>query len=151
LSDIAIARLESGDPNKAIGDGVIPTKYRRVSCPVVGNIYIWLLAGASDYYFSMAAVNASGPGSIVKIEAKLKSGEWVVMKRDGNYTSARPQERYGTWVVPKAAGEFGLPVSLRFTSPNGKTVEATNAIKSWAPTEPNQDKEMYYIDIGVQF
>lgn len=151
LSDIAMARLQQGDPNKGIIDGVIPTKYRRVDCPVVGNIYIWLLSGASDYYFAMAAVNAAGPGSIVKIEAQLKSGNWVAMQRDANYTSARPQERYGTWVVPQGAGQFALPLSLRFTSPNGKTVEAPGAIKAWAPTDPNQDKEMYYVDTGVQF
>jgi hypothetical protein len=151
LSDIAMARLQSGDPNKGMVDGVIPTKYRRVPCPVIGNIYVWMLTGASDYYFSIAAVNAAGPGSIVGIEAQLKSGSWVKMQRDGNYTSSRPQERYGTWVVPQGAGEFGLPVSLRFTSPNGKTVEAPEAIKSWTPTDPNQDKEMYYIDTGVQF
>lgn len=151
LSDIAMARLQSGDPNRGMVDGVIPTQYRRVNCPVIGNIYVWLLTGASDYYFSMAAVNAAGPGSIVKIEAQLKSGQWIAMKRDGNYTSARPQERYGTWVVPQGAGEFGLPVSLRFTSPNGRVVEAPSAIKSWTPTDPAQDKEMYYIDTGVQF
>ena len=151
LSDIAMARLQSGDPNKGMVDGVIPTKYKRVPCPVIGNIYVWLLTGASDYYFSMAAVNAAGPGSIVKIEAQLKSGEWVAMQRDGNYTSARPQERYGTWVVPQGAGQFGLPVSLRFTSPSGGVVEAPSAIKAWIPTSPSMDKEMYYIDTGVQF
>jgi hypothetical protein len=93
----------------------------------------------------------SGPGSVVRIDAQLKSGEWVAMQRDANYTSSRPQERYGTWVIPQGAGQFALPVSLRFTSPNGKTVESSGAIKSWAPTDPNQDAEMYYIDTGVQF
>jgi len=151
LSDIAMARLQSGDPNLGMVDGVIPIKYRRVPCPAIGNIYVWLLTGAGDYYFSLSAVNAAGPGSITKIEAKLKSGEWVAMERDGNYTSARPQERYGTWVVPQGAGEFALPVSLRFTSPNGEVVEATDAIKSWTPTDPNVDPEMYYVDTGVQF
>jgi hypothetical protein len=151
LSDIAMARLQSGDPNKGMVDGVIATKYRRVPCPVMGNIYVWLLTGASDYYFSLSVVNAAGPGSIVGVEARLKSGEWIAMQRDANYTSARPQERYGTWVVPQGAGLFGLPLSLRFASPNGKTVEAVDAIKSWTPTDPNQDPEMYYIDTGVQF
>jgi hypothetical protein len=110
-----------------------------------------LLPGAGDYYFSLAGVNAAGPGSIVKIEAKLKSGEWVAMERDANYTSSRPQERYGTWVVPQGAGEFALPVSFRFTSPSGKTVESTDTIKSWTPTDPLVDELMYYIDTGVQF
>jgi hypothetical protein len=151
LSDIAMARVQSGDPNLGMVDGVIPTKYKRVPCPVVGNLYIWLRPGASEYYFALSAVNAAGPGSIVRIDAKLQSGEWAALQRDGNYTSSRPQERYGTWVVPQGAGPFALPVSLRFTSPNGTTVEAVGAIESWAPTDSSQDPEMYYIDTGVQF
>jgi hypothetical protein len=151
LSDIAMSRLQSGDPNLGMVDGVIATKYRRVPCPVVGNIYVWLLTGASEYYFALSAVNAGGPGSIVGIDAKLASGEWSAMKRDSNYTSARPQERYGTWVVPPGAGPFALPMALRFTSPSGEVVEAPEAIQSWTPTDPSQDVEMYYVDTGVQF
>ena len=151
LSDIAMARLQNGDPNKGIVDGVIPTKYKRVPCPVVGNMYIWLRSGASDYYFALSVVNAAGPGSVTIVEAQLADGTWSTMHRDANYTSARPQERYGTWVVPQGAGPFALPMSLRITSPTGKVIEATGAIKSWAPTNSSQDPEMYYIDLGVQF
>ncbi len=151
LSDITMARLQSGDPNGGIVDGVIATKYKRVPCPVIGNIYVWLLPGASDYYFAMSAVNATGPGSMTKVEAELASGDWIAMQRDGNYTSARPQERYGTWVVPQGAGPFALPISLRFTSPTGEVVEATGSIKQFAPTDPQQDPATYYIDTGVQF
>jgi hypothetical protein len=151
LSDIAMARLQSGDPNKGIVDGVIPTKYKRVPCPVVGNLYIWLRSGASNYYFALSVVNAGGPGSVTSVEAQLADGTWSTMHRDANYTSARPQERYGTWVVPQGAGPFALPMSLRIASPTGAVVTATGAVKSWAPTNTAIDPEMYYIDTGVQF
>jgi hypothetical protein len=151
LSDIAMARLQSGDPNLGMVDGVISTKYRRVPCPVIGNIYVWLRSGAANYYFALSVVNAGGPGSITSVEAQLADGTWATMHRDANYTSARPQERYGTWVVPQGAGPFALPMSLRFTSASGAVVEATGAVKSWAPTNSSQDPEMYYIDTGIQF
>jgi hypothetical protein len=151
LSDIAMARLQSGDPNLGMVDGVIATKYKRVPCPVVGNIYLWLRGGASNYYFALTVVNAGGPGSVTSVEAQLADGNWAALRRDANYTSARPQERYGTWVVPQGAGPFSLPMSIRITSPSGKVVEATGAVKSFAPTNPSQDPEAYYIDTGVQF
>jgi len=147
LSDIAMARLQSGDPNKGIVDGVIPTQYRRVPCPVVGNIYVWLRQGG-DYYFQLSVVNVKGLGSVTKVEAQLVSGAWSTLVRDPNYSSARPQERFGTWVVEQGQGPFPLPLSLRITDPSGRALEATGVIKAW-PTASQQDG--YYIDTGVQF
>lgn len=91
---------------RASSTASIPTRYRRVNCPVVGDIYAWLLSVASNYPIAMAAVQAAGPGSIVKIETQLKSGQCVAMQRDPNYTPPPPQERYGTWAVPQGAGQF---------------------------------------------
>ncbi|HEX7476184.1 MAG TPA: hypothetical protein VF331_00110 [Polyangiales bacterium] len=147
LSDIAMARLQSGDPNKGIVDGVIPTKYKRVPCPVVGNLYIWLRQGG-EYYFQLSVVNASGLGSIAKVEAQLKSGAWSTLIRDANYTSSRPQERFGAWVVKQGEGPFALPMSLRITDPSGRTLLANGVVKAW-PDASQQDG--YYIDTGVQF
>lgn len=147
LSDIAMARLQSGDPNKGIVDGVIPTKYKRVPCPVVGNLYIWLRQGG-DYYFQLSVVNSAGLGSIAKVEAQLKSGEWSALIRDANYTSSRPQERFGTWVVKQGAGPFQLPMSLRITDPSGRVLVADGVVKAWPDTT---QQEGYYIDTGVQF
>jgi hypothetical protein len=62
LSDIAMARLQTGDPNGTMLDGVIPTRYRRVPCPVVGNVHVWLRSGAGPYWFSLTVVNVAGPG-----------------------------------------------------------------------------------------
>jgi expansin (peptidoglycan-binding protein) len=150
LSDIAMARLQTGDANGGIVAGVIPTRYRRVPCPVVGNMYIWLLAGASEYYFALSVVNVSGLGSLVSVEAQLPSGTWVTLEHDPNYTIARPQERAGTWVMPQNSGPFSLPMSLRMTDPSGETVVAQNAITAWAPADAGQSG-WYYIDLGVQF
>ncbi len=150
LSDIAMARLQTGSPNGSMVDGVIPTRYRRVPCPVVGNVYIWLRSGAGPYWFALTVMNVSGLGSVVNVEAQAASGTWVSMQRDQNYTSSRPQERYGTWVVPQGAGPFNLPLSLRITDASGRAQIATGLIKSWAPTDPKQ-AEMYYIDTGLQF
>ena len=147
LSDIAMARLQSGDPNKGIVDGVIPTKYKRVPCPVVGNMHVRLIQGG-DYYFALAIVNAANLGSIAKVEAQLASGDWATLVRDQNYTSSRPQERTGNWVTQQGQGPFSLPVSLRITDPSGRSVVATGAIKAW-PTTSQQDG--VYIDTGVQF
>lgn len=150
LSDIAMARLQSGSAGGTILDGVIPIMYRRVPCPVVGNVYIWLRSGAGPYWFSLSIVNVSKLGSVVKVEARLASGEWVALVRDQNYTSARPQERYGAWVVPQGAGPFALPVSLRITDPSNKAIVATDVIKSWSAPDPGMI-DTYYIDTGMQF
>jgi chitodextrinase len=150
LSDIAMARLQTGSPSGSMVDGVIPTRYRRVPCPVVGNAYVWLRSGAGPYWFSLTVVNVGGLGSVVNVEAQLASGAWVSLQRDQNYTSSRPQERYGAWVVPQGAGPFALPVSLRITDASGRAQVASGVIKSWAPADPSQ-AQTYYIDTGLQF
>jgi hypothetical protein len=148
LSDIAMARLQTGSPGGSMVDGVIPTRYRRVACPVVGNVYVWLRSGAGPYWFSLSVVNAAGVGSITKVEAQLPSGAWLALVHDPNYTSSRPQERYGAWVVPQGTGPFALPMSLRITDPTGRAITAT--VTAWAPASASQT-ETYYIDTGAQF
>ncbi|MBN2738316.1 MAG: hypothetical protein JXR70_15135 [Spirochaetales bacterium] len=150
LGGIAMTRLQSGNADGNIVDGVIPIKYRRVPCPVVGNIHIWMMNGASEYWFGMSVVNVTGLGSVVKVEAQLATGEWMTLGRDANYTSSRPQERPGTWVTPQNTGPYSLPVSLRFTNAAGKTIEAKDTIESWKSPSGNPEK-LYYIDTGVQF
>jgi chitodextrinase len=150
LSDIAMARLQSGSANGGMVDGVIPIRYKRVPCPVVGNVYIWLRSGASPYYFSLSVVNMAGLGSATMVDAMDAAGNWIAMVRDQNYTTARPQERYGSWVIPQGSGPFNLPVSLRITDGSGVPRVATNVIKSWTPASSSMN-EMYYIDTGLQF
>lgn len=150
LSDIAMARLQTGDPNGNISAGVIPTKYRRVPCPVVGNIYIWLRPQASAYYFAMTVVNVAGLGAVAKLEAQLPSGEWVALLRDANYSLSRPQERFGTWALPQGKGPFDLPVTLRISDGSGRSLVAQNVIKAWAPSNSDQ-AQVWFIDTGVQF
>ncbi len=150
LSSIAMARLQSGEPMGAITDGVIPIRYRRIPCPVVGNTYLWLHPSAEPYWFSLSVVNSAGLGSIVSVEAQLPSGDWMPLARDANFTSSRPQERYGSWMTPQGAGPFELPVSIRLTSPSGESIIAQDVIQSWEPADPAM-RETYYIDTGVQF
>jgi len=156
LSDIAMSRLQTGDANGMMVDGVIPTRYRRVPCPVTGNIYI-LLKNGGEYYFSFSVVNVSGLGSLVNVEARLPSGDWVSMKRDPNYTQARPQERL--WHVGASARGWSIHIApgLRFTDGSGRSLVSEQAIKSWTPpttTDATLAKfyqDFYYIDTGVQF
>ena len=150
LSDAAMARLQTGSPNLNIESGMIPNKYRRVPCPKLGNMYIWLRNYSSQYWFSLTVVNSAGHGSIAILEAKNGEGKWIKMIRDPNYTSSRPQERYGLWATPKDSGPYTLPVDLRLTDGSGVTIVAEQAIKSF---EPPADTIMdyYYIDIGVNF
>lgn len=150
LSDIAMARLQTGDPNGAMVDGVVPTKYRRIPCPVAGNMYFWLQTNANEYYFSFSVVNMAGLGAPAKVEARLPSGDWVLLKRNSNYTMSRPQERYGTWALPQGEGPFALPISIRVTDGGGRAVVAEGAIKSWTPADATM-AATYYIDSGVQF
>ena len=150
LSDIAMARLQSGTPDGAMPDGVIPTKYKRIPCPVLGNMYFWLQTNANEYYFALSVVNMAKMGAPATVEARLPSGTWVGLQRNSNYTMSRPQERYGTWVLPQNSGKFDLPVSIRVTDGSGRSVVAEGAIKSWTPADSAQ-KETYYIDSGVQF
>ena len=156
LSDIAMARLQTGDANQGIVDGVIPTRYRRVPCPIKGNIHI-LVKNGGEYYFAFSVVNVAGIGSLVSVEAKLPSGDWVSLVRDPNYHSYQPQERFGTWVLPQGFGPFSLPLALRFTDPSGRSVLSEQAVKDWNPPATtdkdlaNFYKDFYYIDTGVQF
>jgi expansin (peptidoglycan-binding protein) len=150
LDDVAMARLQTGDPNGVITDGVIPTKYKRVPCPVAGNIHIWLLPNGNEYYFALTVVNVAGLGAAAQVEAQLPSGDWVALMRNQNYSLSRPQERYGTWTLPQVKDPFQLPVTLRITDGGGRTVVAKDAIKAWAPTDSSLAQN-WFIDIGVQF
>ena len=100
------------------------------------------------YYRRLALVNAADLGSIVKVEAQAASGQWATLVLDQNYSSAKPQERPGTWTVKQGDGPFQLPVSLRFTGPAGRVLTAADVIKAWPNKSPQEDA---YIDTGVQF
>ena len=150
LSDVAMARLQTGSPVGNMRDGIIPNKYRRVPCPRLGNMYIWLRQNAGPYWFSFSVVNSAGFGAIAILEAKNAAGQWVKMIRDPNYTSSRPQERYGAWVTPQDTGPYELPIDLRLTDASGVVVVAEEAIKSFEPPA-DVSKEYYYIDLGVNF
>ena len=152
-----MSRLQTGDANGQMVDGVIPTRYRRVPCPVKGNIYI-LLKNGGEYYFSFSVVNVSGLGSLVNVEARLPSGDWVSMKRDPNYTQARPQERFGTWVLPQQGpGHSHCPWPCDSRIPQGvpwcRSKPSRAGIHQPPPTQPWQTfyQDFYYIDTGVQF
>lgn len=150
LSDIAMSRLQTGNPNGTITDGVIPTKYKRVPCPVVGNMHLWFRPNGGPYYFALTVVNMAGLGAAAKVEAQLPSGDWVLLKRDANYSLSRPQERFGTWALPQGYGPFNLPVTLRVSDGSGRAVVAKDVIKTWAPADTSLT-ENWFIDTGVQF
>jgi hypothetical protein len=150
LDDIAMARLQTGDPNGATTDGVIPTKYKRVPCPVAGNVHIWL-RDWGDYYLGLTVVNMAGLGAPAQVEAQLPSGEWVALRRNQSYTLSRPQERYGTWETPQVSSPFELPITLRITDGSGRAVVAKDAIKAWLPKDNSFQSQNWFIDTGVQF
>jgi expansin (peptidoglycan-binding protein) len=155
LSDIAMGRLQTGDPNGAMKDGVVPTRYKRVPCPVAGNIHIGMARGADPkgYFFQLVAVNVAGLGSVTKLEAQLPSGEWLSLLRDTNYMSYRPQERTGFWVPPQLQTPFTLPVTLRITDASGRSLIAKDVIKSWAAPDPDMlaEDQTWFMDAGVQY
>ncbi|KAE8557618.1 hypothetical protein EYB25_002325 [Talaromyces marneffei] len=148
LSDIAMGRLQG---NGSLADGVIPIRYKRVPCPKPGNVYLWIRDGAAPYYFSLSAVNTNGVGSIISIEVQ-GSGQsnWTALERDPNYSSSRPQERYGAWVVPQGSGPFNVPISIRITSPDGQQIVSTDVITSFTPPA-SAPSGFWYVDTGVQF
>ena len=148
LSDIAMSRLQTGDPTGQMIDGVVPTRYRRVPCPVKGNIHIRVHSGASEYYFALTVVNVSGFGAVVNVETRLPSGTWLSLIRDPNYSQSRPQERGGRWVLPQTAGNVTLPLALRFTDASGRSVVSEQALTAW-PSYGADD--FNYFDTGVQF
>jgi hypothetical protein len=147
LSDIAMSRLQSGDPTGPMPDGVVPTRYRRVPCPVKGNIHIRLHNLPSEYYFALSVVNVSGFGAVINVETRLPSGTWLSLMRDPNYSQSRPQERGGRWVLPQGA-QVSLPLALRFTDASGRSVVSEQAVTAWPPSDAN---DFTYIDTGVQF
>ncbi|PKX95989.1 putative swollenin [Aspergillus novofumigatus IBT 16806] len=123
-------------------------RYRRVPCPKLGNIYIWLHDGAGPYYFALSAVNTNGPGSVTSVEVQAGgSGPWIALEHDPNYTSSRPQERYGSWVLPQGKGPITAPVAMRLTAPDGKQVVKEGAITSFTPPA-TAVKGFWYIDLG---
>lgn len=148
LSDIAMGRLQGGG---SLAAGVIPTRYKRIPCPVPGNVYIWLRDGGGPYYFALSVVNTYGVGSVTTVEI-MGSGDttWTALLHDPNYTSSRPQERYGSWTIPQGSGPFNVPIGMRITNPAGQQIVNMNAIKSFAApaTAPSG---WNYIDLGVQF
>lgn len=148
LSDIAMGRLQG---NGSLAAGVIPTRYKRVPCPKPGNAYVWLRDGAGAYYFALSVVNTNGVGSVTKVEVKSAgSSTWIVLNHDPNYTSSRPQERYGAWVLPQGDGPFALPIGIRVTSPDGQQIVNEAAITTFTPPA-GSIAGFYYIDLGVQF
>ncbi|KAH8812782.1 swollenin [Xylogone sp. PMI_703] len=148
LSDIAMGRLQGGG---SLTNGVIPTRYKRVPCPVPGNVYLWLHDGGGPYYFTLAVVNTAGLGSVTTLEVK-GSGQttWTALIHDPNYTSSRPQERYGSWTIPQGTGPFNPPLAIRITNPAGEQIVNNAAITSFtAPA--SAPAGYYYIDFGAQF
>lgn len=148
LSDIAMGRLQG---NGSLNQGVIPIKYKRVPCPKPGNAYIWLQEGAGPYYFSLSPVNTNGVGSVVNVEILgAGSTEWIALVRNQDYTTSRPQERFGAFVLPQGDGPINLPIGIRLTSPDGQQIANNAAITSFtAPaTAP---AGFWYIDLGIQF
>lgn len=145
LSDIAMGRLQG---NGSLAEGVIPIRYKRVPCPKPGNVYIWLRDGGGPYYFALSVVNTNGVGSVVSIDI-LGDGdsEWTALEHDPNYTSSRPQERYGAWTIPQGSGPFNVPIGIRITSPDGQQIVNNEAITSFTPpaTAP---EGFWYIDLG---
>jgi hypothetical protein len=148
LSDIAMGRLQG---NGSLTNGVIPTRYKRIPCPTPGNVYIWLRDDGGPYYFALTAVNTAGIGSVTKIEIQgTGTTTWTPMVHDPNYTEARPQERYGAWVIPQGSGPFNVPIAMRITSATGEQLVNLQAIKSFtAPSSAPAGAN--YIDLGMQF
>jgi len=148
LSDIAMGRLQG---NGSLTQGVIPIRYQRVPCPKPGNAYIWLRDGGGPYYFALTVVNTNGLGSVVAVEVRSSDSDtWIVLVHDPNYTSSRPQERYGAWVLPQGDGPLSLPIGIRVTSPDGQQIVNEEAISTFTPTSGSV-AGFYYIDLGVQF
>ncbi|KAJ3205456.1 hypothetical protein HDU82_005180 [Entophlyctis luteolus] len=151
LSDFAMARLQSGSPDASIGEGVVPTRYKRVACPKPGNVYMWLRAGGKPSYFALSIVNTAGAGGVVGVDISPDGGTtWVAMTHDPNYSESRPQERYGAWVVPSGTGPFNPPVAMRVTSSAGEQWINTYAITTFS-SPSNIDPSWWYIDLGFQF
>ena len=148
LGDIAMGRLQG---NGSLTNGVIPIQYRRVACPKVGNAYIWLRPGAGPYYLALTVVNTANMGSVVRVEARGSGdSDWVEFQHDPNYSSSRPQERYGAWVLPQGAGPLNLPVGIRVTAPNGDQIVNDAAITSFTAPSTAPDG-FWYIDMGTNF
>ncbi|KAF2251774.1 hypothetical protein BU26DRAFT_451698 [Trematosphaeria pertusa] len=149
LSDIAMGRLQG---NGNIVEGVIPTRYRRVQCPKPGNVYVWLHPSAGLYYFQVTAVNvASSTGSIVNMEVRgAGQREWVTLIQQPDYSSSRPQERYGAWQILKDSGPYKVPIGMRLTSATGEQIVNEALITSF--TEPSTvPSGSWYLDMGLQF
>ncbi len=147
LSDIAMGRLQG---NGSLSAGVIPIRYKRVSCPTPGNVYIWLREGGGPYYFALSVVNTYGIGAVVSVEIQgAGTNTWYALEHDPNYSESRPQERYGSWTF-QGAGPFNLPIGMRVTSASGEQLVNLNAITSF--TAPASAVPGFnYIDLGLQF
>lgn len=147
LSDVAMTRAQAG----TIVEGVIPTQYKRVPCPKVGNVYLWLRGSAGPYFFQITAVNAGGLGSIVGFEIRPDGqSNWLALVQEADYPEGHPQERYGAWVLPANAGPINLPMGVRLTSATGEQIVNEAVITNW--TAPATAISGYwYIDLGINF
>lgn len=137
LGDIAMGRLQG---NGTIIDGVIPTRYKRVSCPKPGNVYLYMHSGGGPYYIQVSAVNAGGTGSVVAIEIRgAGMTEWVALKQGDDYPTSHPQERYAAWLLPTGVTPIALPVGVRMTSPTGEQIVNEQLITTF--TAPSTDRK----------
>jgi hypothetical protein len=170
LSDYAMAALAFGDRGHKKDDlpGVVNTLFRRVSCPVQGNIYLLLQKGVHEsddcyvnqtvteatcfYNLAFAVMNVAHYGAVSAVDiygTMLQNGTqtfgWHSMSHDPHYSSARVQEASGLFVGVQD-NTYILPAKLRFTVRTGESVE-TEMFSSL----PDCTDDACYYDTGVQF
>jgi len=167
LSDYAMSMLSSGSKTSGNLPGVINTMFRRVSCPAKGNIYLQLSQSVSVakncytvypqpprdcfYYLSTSVINVVGYGAVESVSVNatiIQNGALVtsevVMRRDPDSPSDRPQEQFGAFVSPQNVAIF-FPINFKLTNRLGKTLytKSYDSADTW-PTG-------LYIDTGVQY
>jgi len=147
LSDIAMSRLQTGDPTGQMIMG-IPTRYRRVPCPVKGNIHIRVHSGASEYYFALTVVNVSGFGAVVNVETQIAVRHLVVAD-SGSQPIRSPGRRNaaagGCCRRLRERSLFPGPAIHRCCGTLGVSEQALTAWPSYGADDFN------YFDTGVQF
>ena len=138
--------VTTGKRGDVPNSGVVNTLFRRVSCPVTGNVYI-MIGGSSMYtdtcytvypepskpcfrYITFNVYNVRGYGGVqnVTMHAGVVENNQLIYKdipiqHNMDFPLDNDQEQYGTWVGPNSVALY-FPIQFIVTDRGGRNISS---------------------------
>ncbi|GAB2227981.1 hypothetical protein Droror1_Dr00009810 [Drosera rotundifolia] len=111
--------------------GIVPVKYRRVSCVKQGGIKFEL--NGNPYWLLVLVYNVGGVGDVSEVRIKASNTEWIQMSRNWG-------QNWQAW------GQFqGESLSFQVTVSTGKSLTMVNVVaSSWQFGQSYEAKENFH-------